>query len=130
MNDRRTFFARLAALGAAVGLGREAQAQQQSHQGHGMPPQAPPKPLPQDHSMPGMTMPAPASNGPRKTALNLPVVMPDLPKLPFKLIDGVKEFHLIAEVVRTEFAPGRPVDAWGFNGSVPGPTIEINQSIV
>ena len=129
MNDRRTFFARLAALGAAVGLGREAQAQQQSHQGHGMPAQAPPKPLPpaQDHSMPGMTMPAPASNGPRKTALNLPVVMPDLPKLPFKLIDGVKEFHLIAEVVRTEFAPGRPVDAWGFNGSVPGPTIEINQ---
>jgi FtsP/CotA-like multicopper oxidase with cupredoxin domain len=33
-------------------------------------------------------------------------------------------FHLIAEHVRTEFLPGRPVDAWGFNGSMPGPTIE------
>ena len=129
MNNRRTFVSRLAAIGAAVGLGREAAAQQQSHEGHGTSAQVPPKPLPpaQDHSMPGMTMPAPQRDGPRKTARNLPVVMPDLPKLPFKLIDGVKEFHLIAEVVRTEFAPGRPVDAWGFNGSVPGPTIEINQ---
>ena len=58
---------------------------------------------------------------------NLPVEMPDLPKLPYKLVDGVKEFHLIAEVVRTEFMPGRVVDAWGYNGSVPGPTMEINQ---
>ncbi|MGH9657348.1 MAG: multicopper oxidase family protein [Bryobacteraceae bacterium] len=60
-------------------------------------------------------------------ATNIPVETPDLPKLPHKLIDGVKEFHLIAEVVRTEFMPGRVADAWGFNGSVPGPTIEINQ---
>jgi hypothetical protein len=62
-----------------------------------------------------------------QTARNLPVEMPDLPKLPYKLVGGVKEFHLIAEVVRTEFMPGRVVDAWGYNGSVPGPTIEINQ---
>jgi hypothetical protein len=40
---------------------------------------------------------------------------------------GVKVFHLTAEPVRTEFIPGRTVDAWGFNGSVPGPTIEVNQ---
>lgn len=58
---------------------------------------------------------------------NVPVDCPDIPRLPFKLVDGVKEFHLIAEVVRTEFLPGRTVDAWGFNGSVPGPTIEVNQ---
>ncbi len=62
-----------------------------------------------------------------KEAVNHPVATPDLPKLPFKLVDGVKEFHLIAEPVRTEFLPGRPVDAWGFNGSVPGPTIEANE---
>jgi len=62
-----------------------------------------------------------------KHAANLPVETPDLPKLPHKLVDGVKEFHLIAEVVRTEFLPGRVVDAWGFNGSVPGPTIEVNE---
>ena len=52
---------------------------------------------------------------------------PDLPKLPWKMVDGVKEFHLIAEVVRTEFMPGRPVDAWGFNGNVPGPSIEVDE---
>jgi manganese oxidase len=62
-----------------------------------------------------------------RPAENIPVETPDLPKLPFKLVDGVKEFHLIAEVVRTEFVPGRVVDAWGFNGSVPGPTLEVNQ---
>ena len=57
----------------------------------------------------------------------LPVELPDLPKLPFKMVDGVKEFHLIAEVIETELIPGRPLTAWGFNGSIPGPTIEVNE---
>ena len=34
---------------------------------------------------------------------------------------------MIAEPVPTEFAPGRNVDAWGLNGSVPGPTMEVNE---
>ncbi|MBP9826663.1 MAG: copper oxidase [Thermoanaerobaculia bacterium] len=38
--------------------------------------------------------------------------------------DGVKEFHLVAEPVEVEFAPGMKVNAWGYNGSAPGPTIE------
>jgi FtsP/CotA-like multicopper oxidase with cupredoxin domain len=38
--------------------------------------------------------------------------------------DGVKEFHLIAEEVEHEFAPGTKIKAWGYNGSTPGPTIE------
>lgn len=58
---------------------------------------------------------------------NIPVEGPDLPKLKPRLVDGVKEFELIAEPVRTEFVPGRFVDAWGYNGSVPGPTIEVNE---
>ena len=56
-----------------------------------------------------------------------PFATPDLPKLPWKTVSGAKEFHLVADVVRTEFMPGRQVDAWGFNGSVPGPTIEIDE---
>ncbi|MFN3327044.1 MAG: multicopper oxidase domain-containing protein [Bryobacteraceae bacterium] len=60
-------------------------------------------------------------------AENIQVVTPDLPDLPYKLVDGVKEFHLIAEPVRTELVPGRPMDAWGFNGCIPGPTIQVNQ---
>ena len=55
------------------------------------------------------------------------VVTPDVPHLPFERDGAVKVFRLRAEPVRTEFVPGRVVDAWGFNGSVPGPTIEVNE---
>ena len=44
--------------------------------------------------------------------------------LPFRMIDGVKEFHLIAEEIEHEFAPGSKAKCWGYNGSTPGPTIE------
>jgi FtsP/CotA-like multicopper oxidase with cupredoxin domain len=40
---------------------------------------------------------------------------------------GVKVFDIEVSHVRTEFIPGRIVDAWGFNGSVPGPTIQVNE---
>ena len=55
------------------------------------------------------------------------VVTPDVPTLTPTIEDGVKVFHLVAEPVRTEFVPGRPVDCWGFNGSMPGPTIEVTE---
>ena len=44
--------------------------------------------------------------------------------LPYKLKNGVKEFHLVAEEVEHEFAPGCRAKCWGYNGSTPGPTIE------
>jgi FtsP/CotA-like multicopper oxidase with cupredoxin domain len=88
MNDRRSFFGRLASAGAGLLAGKQALAAY-----------APPE----------------------------PVEMPDLKKLPHRMVDGVKEFHLVATVVRTEFVPGRPVDAWGFNGTVPGPLMEANE---
>ena len=47
--------------------------------------------------------------------------------LPFKMVDGVKEFHLVAEEVEHEFAPGSKAKCWGYNGSAPGPTIEANE---
>ena len=37
---------------------------------------------------------------------------------------GVKEFHLVAEPVKREFAPGMMVNCWGYNGQTPGSTIE------
>lgn len=61
------------------------------------------------------------------TGVPVPVVAPDLSKLPFEVENGVKIFKLRAEPVKTKFLPNRPVDAWGFNGSVPGPTIEVNE---
>ena len=35
-----------------------------------------------------------------------------------------KEFHLVAEPVVREFAPGMKAHLWGYNGQSPGPTIE------
>jgi FtsP/CotA-like multicopper oxidase with cupredoxin domain len=61
------------------------------------------------------------------TAGRAEFVAPDSAKLSWEIKDGRKEFHLIAGVVRTEFLPGRPVDAWGYNGMVPGPVIEIDE---
>lgn len=44
--------------------------------------------------------------------------------LPYEMKDGVKEFHLVAEEIEHEFAPGSVAKCWGYNGSTPGPTIE------
>jgi manganese oxidase len=52
---------------------------------------------------------------------------PDIRNLPFRMDDNVKEFHLIAEPVKQEVVPGRTVDLWGYNGSAPGPTIQVIQ---
>jgi FtsP/CotA-like multicopper oxidase with cupredoxin domain len=53
-----------------------------------------------------------------------PVITPNGSALPYKVVGGVKVFHLIAEEVDHEFAPGLRAYCWGFNGQVHGPTIE------
>ena len=53
-----------------------------------------------------------------------PVVVPNGAKLPWKLVDGVKVFHMVAEEVDHELAPGLQVKCWGYNGRVHGPVIE------
>ena len=54
-----------------------------------------------------------------------PVVTPNGSTLPWKVVDGVKVYHLIAEPVPNhEFAPGLVANCWGYNGQVHGPTIE------
>ena len=45
--------------------------------------------------------------------------------LPWRLHNGVKEFHLVAEAVTREIAPGMKAHLWGYNGQSPGPTIEV-----
>lgn len=45
--------------------------------------------------------------------------------LPWRMNNGVKEFHLIAEPVVRELAPGMKANLWGYNGQSPGPTIEV-----
>ena len=55
------------------------------------------------------------------------VETPDVPQLPWRMVDGAKEFRLIAEPVTQELIPGKVVNLWGYSGSAPGPTIQITQ---
>nr|WP_255255987.1 copper oxidase [Criblamydia sequanensis]CDR35299.1 Multicopper oxidase [Criblamydia sequanensis CRIB-18] len=62
---------------------------------------------------------------PQKGVLRYPsVITPNVGSLPWTMDGDVKVFHLIAEPIRREFAPGFWVNCWGYNGSTPGPTIE------
>ena len=40
--------------------------------------------------------------------------------LPFRMNGDWKEFHLVAEPVRREIAPGMVAHLWGYNGQSPG----------
>jgi len=62
-----------------------------------------------------------AHRNPRK---NQRVVTLNGQPLMHRMVGGVKEFHLVAEPVTREFAPGMTVKCWGYNGLTPGPTIE------
>ncbi len=54
-----------------------------------------------------------------------PVVVPNGSTLPWKVVDGVKVFHLTAGPVQHEFAPGLVGTVWGYNGQSPGPMLEL-----
>jgi manganese oxidase len=123
---RRGFLRNAALLGSGLFTAGSVAARQQDHQK--MP------------CMPGMPMPgcpdtsrehsAAQKTGNQQLAqpgIVLPVVIPDLRDLPFELDNGVKVFHLVAEPVRQEIVPGRTVNLWGYNGSAPGPTIQVKQ---
>ena len=53
-----------------------------------------------------------------------PVVTPNGGTLPFKIVGGVKVFHLIAEEVDHAFDSGLHGKCWGFNGRVNSTVIE------
>ena len=111
-SNRRGFLVSLASLaGAATVVRTEAQGQHV----HPAPSAATAKPV--------------AQAVPRATGVAgvVPVVTPDIPHLQPTMDGDVKVFRLVAEPVKTEFLPGRKVDAWGFNGSMPGPTIEVTE---
>ncbi len=53
-----------------------------------------------------------------------PVITPNGMTLPFKVVNGAKVFHLVAEVVEHHLTKQLQAKCWGFNGHVHGPTIE------
>jgi manganese oxidase len=105
-NGRRNFLRGLAVAGGGVLASRGTESRDEVHAARSAADDVPRREAPAE-------LPVPS------------VATPDLPALAYDLDNGVKVFHLIAEPVRTTFLPGRTVDAWGYNGSVPGPTIEV-----
>ena len=109
MNSRRQFFKQAGLVGGAVAasaVSRVAMA-------------ALPEPIIQTQSD---TMPPLVPNNGRPYN---PVVTLNGWTLPWRMNNGVKEFHLVAEPVVREMAPGMKAHLWGYNGQSPGPTIEV-----
>ena len=102
MSNRRTFLQRMVGAGAAAFAAPRLFAQS-------------------THSQHSQELPLQGGG----TAIS--VVTPDVPSLPYRLVNGVKEFHLIAEVVERELIPGKKMKVWGYNGSCPGPTIQVTK---
>ncbi len=57
----------------------------------------------------------------------VPVVTTDVGDLPYEMDGDVKVFRLVAHVFKQQIAPQKTIDVWGFNGSAPGPTIQVTQ---
>ncbi|HZQ14215.1 MAG TPA: copper oxidase [Pseudolabrys sp.] len=71
-------------------------------------------------SSPAMQPPLNPSNGQDYQ----PVVTLNGWTLPWRMNGDWKEFHLVAEPVKREIAPGMTANLWGYNGQSPGPTLE------
>jgi FtsP/CotA-like multicopper oxidase with cupredoxin domain len=79
------------------------------------------------HSPYGSPKKKPAPVAPAGPDPWLPMLTPDLPDLPHQMDGAVKVFHLVAEPVKRKIAPFKTMDAWGYNGTCPGPTIQVQQ---
>lgn len=53
-----------------------------------------------------------------------PVTVPNGAAIPFKIVDGVKVFHLYIDKVNHAFTPGMEADMWGYNGRINSSVIE------
>lgn len=106
MTSRRNFLTGAGVLLGAAGVSRAAL---------GAVPEAP--------VAPGTTMAPPLA--PSAGRPYNPVVTLNGWTLPFRMNNGWKEFHLVAEPVVREIAPGMKAHLWGYNGQSPGPTIEV-----
>lgn len=103
--SRRTFLSGAALLGAGLVSGRVQAAS-----------------IPEAAFMtdPATQPPLPPTTGPDYN----PVVTLNGWTLPSRVKDKWKEFHLVAEPVVREIAPGMVAHLWGYNGQSPGPTLE------
>ena len=108
--SRRSLLRFAAIVLGGVTFGERTQARAQNHAGH-------------TRLSAGSRHATPSLGAPGKHYT--PVITPNGWTLPYTVRDGVKVFHLIAEPVKHEFAPGLVGACWGYNGTTPGPTIEV-----
>ena len=143
--DRRSFIRYGGAATSALLLAQRAEAQSRAtHAGHGAQPGHDAHAGHGGHAghgahgggVPGAAVEKPEvvapSTSPRKSPVVAPhgqvaVVTPNGRTLPWRMVNGVKVGHLIAQPVQHEFAPGLSAECWGYNGSTPGPTIEATE---
>ncbi|MBX3373840.1 MAG: copper oxidase [Phycisphaeraceae bacterium] len=120
--SRRDVLATGALAGGALLLGERVGAQQHDHSQH-LP--ANDSRLQKDNPARTAQVSPPSRLQPGESGKDYkPVVVPNGWTLPYRLVDGVKVFHLVAEEVEHEFAPGLKAICWGYNGGVHGPVIE------
>ncbi len=112
MSNRRSFLQRAFGAGAALFAVRGLSAQDMQ------------MPMPMPMPMPSQKPVPQGSHGP---SFPTPVVTTDVGDLSYSVDGGAKVFHLVAEVLRQKIHPDKTIDVWGFNGSAPGPTIQVNQ---
>jgi len=108
MTDRRQFLKSAGASAAAIGAGLVSKVAMAA--------------MPDSPSMDQATMQVPEQ--PKSGRWYNPVVTLNGWSLPWRMNNGWKEFHLTAEAVERELAPGMVARLWGYNGQSPGPTIE------
>ncbi len=107
-NSRRGFFRNAALAGAGLyGWAESALAETGGENQH-------------KHVLPRSSKEKAQSSPPR-------MVSPDIPDLPFTLDGGTKVFQLIAEPVKRRIVPWKTLGVWGYNGTCPGPTIQVTQ---
>ena len=89
--NRRDFFRQVGSVGAGLVVGQKALTAQES-----------PHAQPMQHTQHSQIKPSSKEMKIQTEPVKgqyLPVETPDLPRLPWKMVDGVKEFHLVAEPV-------------------------------
>lgn len=121
MAKSRRDFLRLGLGTAAAGLVARTAGAAPQHEGHTLPKPAPTPPA-ASQKKEKKARPIRQETGTRPF---VPVHVPDVPKMEWTMDNGVKVFHLIAEVVDQAFVPWKVAKVWGYNGSSPGPTIEV-----
>ena len=112
---RRDLLSTSLAAGAGALLARTARAQHVH---------APPAPPPAPAPAPPPAAPRPAAAASSASSASS-VIVPNGSVHPHRTVGGVRVVHLVAEPIRHEVAPGLTIDTWGYNGSTPGPLLEL-----